>query len=42
MQIDEEDDGKRFKSVFHWDMKSKDGATAPNRQPLVDKVKEEL
>ncbi|XP_057386401.1 nebulin-related-anchoring protein isoform X4 [Balaenoptera acutorostrata] len=35
--IDEEDDGKRFKSVFHWDMKSKDGATAPNRQPLVDK-----
>ncbi|XP_059757103.1 nebulin-related-anchoring protein isoform X6 [Balaenoptera ricei] len=34
--IDDEDDGKRFKSVFHWDMKSKDGATAPNRQPLVD------
>ncbi|KAB0405731.1 hypothetical protein E2I00_001572 [Balaenoptera physalus] len=34
--IDDEDDGQRFKSVFHWDMKSKDGATAPNRQPLVD------
>ncbi|XP_057590930.1 nebulin-related-anchoring protein isoform X5 [Hippopotamus amphibius kiboko] len=30
------DDGERFKSVFHWDMKSKDGAAAPNRQPLVD------
>ncbi|XP_066880711.1 nebulin-related-anchoring protein isoform X16 [Kogia breviceps] len=34
--IDDQDDGKRFKSVFHWDMKSKDGAAAPNRQPLVD------
>ncbi|EPY82180.1 nebulin-related-anchoring protein isoform 2 [Camelus ferus] len=28
--------GERFKSVFHWDMKSKDGAAAPSRQPLVD------
>ncbi|XP_073650061.1 nebulin-related-anchoring protein isoform X4 [Tursiops truncatus] len=34
--IDDQDDGKRFKSFFHWDMKSKDGAAAPNRQPLVD------
>eukprot|EP00069_Balaena_mysticetus_P021133 bmy_03047T0 len=34
--IDDQDDGKRFKSVFHWDVKSKDGAAAPNRQPLVD------
>uniref|UniRef100_A0A8C9CGJ7 Nebulin-related-anchoring protein n=1 Tax=Phocoena sinus TaxID=42100 RepID=A0A8C9CGJ7_PHOSS len=29
--IDDQDDGKRFKSFFHWDMKSKDGAAAPNR-----------
>lgn len=42
VQIDDQDDGKRFKSFFHWDMKSKDGAAAPNRQPLVDEVKEEL
>ncbi|XP_052516684.1 nebulin-related-anchoring protein isoform X6 [Budorcas taxicolor] len=31
-----QEDGERFKSVFHWDMKSKDEAAAPNRQPLVD------
>ncbi|KAM9702096.1 nebulin-related-anchoring protein isoform 8-T8 [Dama dama] len=34
--IDGQEDGERFKSVFHWDMKSKDEAAAPNRQPLVD------
>ncbi|XP_062958084.1 nebulin-related-anchoring protein isoform X4 [Cynocephalus volans] len=34
--IDEEDDSEQFKSVFHWDMKSKDGAGAPDRQPLVN------
>uniref|UniRef100_G3SPK2 Nebulin-related-anchoring protein n=1 Tax=Loxodonta africana TaxID=9785 RepID=G3SPK2_LOXAF len=32
----DEQDGERFKSFFHWDMKSKDGAAAPNRQPLVN------
>ncbi|KAF6317602.1 nebulin related anchoring protein [Rhinolophus ferrumequinum] len=32
--IDEQDDGKRFKTVFPWDIESKEGATAPNRQPL--------
>uniref|UniRef100_A0A4W2G6X6 Nebulin-related-anchoring protein n=1 Tax=Bos indicus x Bos taurus TaxID=30522 RepID=A0A4W2G6X6_BOBOX len=31
-----QEDGERFKSVFHWDMKSKDEAAAPNRQPQVD------
>ncbi|XP_036754800.2 nebulin-related-anchoring protein isoform X1 [Manis pentadactyla] len=30
----DQDDGERFKSVFHWDMKSKDGAAVPNGQPL--------
>uniref|UniRef100_A0A8C6EET1 Nebulin-related-anchoring protein n=1 Tax=Moschus moschiferus TaxID=68415 RepID=A0A8C6EET1_MOSMO len=34
--IDGQEDGERFKSVFHWDMKSKDEPAAPNRQPLVD------
>ncbi|XP_058400016.1 nebulin-related-anchoring protein isoform X3 [Diceros bicornis minor] len=29
---DDQDNGGRFKSVFHWDMKAKDGAAAPNRQ----------
>ncbi|XP_045147414.1 nebulin-related-anchoring protein isoform X1 [Echinops telfairi] len=33
---DEQEDGERFKSVFHWDPNSKDGAAAPNRQPLVN------
>ncbi|XP_006831547.1 PREDICTED: nebulin-related-anchoring protein [Chrysochloris asiatica] len=27
---------ERFKSVFQWDMKTKDGATSPNGQPLVN------
>ncbi|XP_007939799.1 nebulin-related-anchoring protein [Orycteropus afer afer] len=35
-EMDEQEDGERFKSVFHWDMKSKDGEAAPNRQPLVN------
>ncbi|XP_073096491.1 nebulin-related-anchoring protein isoform X8 [Manis javanica] len=30
----DQDDGERFKSVFHWDMKSKDGAAVLNGQPL--------
>ncbi|XP_072596179.1 nebulin-related-anchoring protein isoform X3 [Vulpes vulpes] len=34
--IDEQDEGERFKSVFHWDMKSRDGTAAPNRQPLMN------
>ncbi|KAM9197715.1 nebulin-related-anchoring protein isoform 2-T2 [Dugong dugon] len=34
--MDEQEDGERFKSFFHWDMKSKDGAAAPNRQPQVN------
>uniref|UniRef100_A0A8C0WME0 Nebulin-related-anchoring protein n=1 Tax=Castor canadensis TaxID=51338 RepID=A0A8C0WME0_CASCN len=34
--INDQEDGEQFKSVFHWDMKSKDGAGAPNRQPLVN------
>ena len=38
VQIGGQEDGERFKSVFHWDMKSKDEAAAPNRQPLVDEV----
>ncbi|XP_060027241.1 nebulin-related-anchoring protein isoform X5 [Erinaceus europaeus] len=31
-----QDNGGQFKSVFHWDMKSKDGAVASNRQPQVN------
>ncbi|XP_058154359.1 nebulin-related-anchoring protein isoform X10 [Dasypus novemcinctus] len=31
--INGQEDGERFQSVFHWDLKSKDGAAAPNRQP---------
>lgn len=42
VQIDEQDDGKRFKSVFPWDIESKEGATAPNRQPLENEVREGL
>ncbi|XP_025773543.1 LOW QUALITY PROTEIN: nebulin-related-anchoring protein [Puma concolor] len=34
--VDDQDDSERFKSVFHWDMKSRDGADAANRQPLVN------
>lgn len=40
-QIHDQKDGEQFKSVFHWDMKSKDGTGAPNRQPLVNEVREE-
>ncbi|XP_051002792.1 nebulin-related-anchoring protein isoform X2 [Acomys russatus] len=32
--INAREDGEQFKSVFHWDMKSKDGAGAPSGQPL--------
>lgn len=40
VQIDEQDNGEHFKSGFHWDnMESKDGVTAPNRQPLVNEVR---
>lgn len=42
VQIDGQEDGERFTSVFQWDMKSKDEAAAPNRQPLVDEVRREL
>ncbi|XP_032169168.1 nebulin-related-anchoring protein isoform X1 [Mustela erminea] len=31
--IDDQDEGGQFKSVFHWDMKSRDGTAAPNGQP---------
>ncbi|XP_008049334.1 nebulin-related-anchoring protein isoform X2 [Carlito syrichta] len=34
--IYDQNDGERFKSVFHWDTKSKDEAEAPNRQPPVN------
>ncbi|KAM7074173.1 nebulin-related-anchoring protein isoform 7-T7 [Molossus nigricans] len=34
--VDEQDHGEQFKSVFRWDMDSKDGAAAPNGQPLVN------
>ncbi|KAK2099022.1 hypothetical protein P7K49_024473 [Saguinus oedipus] len=34
--IHDQEDGEQFKSVFHWDMKSKDKEGAPNRQPLVN------
>ncbi|XP_014401852.1 PREDICTED: nebulin-related-anchoring protein isoform X7 [Myotis brandtii] len=34
--VDESDDGGRFKSVFQWDMESKDGATTSNGRPLVN------
>lgn len=36
----DQDDGERFKSVFHWDMKSKDGAAVLNGQPLGNEVRE--
>nr|KAF6425402.1 nebulin related anchoring protein [Molossus molossus] len=35
-QVDEQEHGEQFKSVFRWDMDSKDGAAAPNGQPLVN------
>ncbi|XP_032137564.1 nebulin-related-anchoring protein isoform X9 [Sapajus apella] len=34
--IHDQEDGEQFKSVFHWDVKSKDKEGAPNRQPLVN------
>ncbi|XP_036919787.1 nebulin-related-anchoring protein isoform X6 [Sturnira hondurensis] len=34
--IDERGDDEQFKSVFQWNMASKDGATAPHGQPLVN------
>uniref|UniRef100_A0A8D0NKL0 Nebulin-related-anchoring protein n=1 Tax=Sus scrofa TaxID=9823 RepID=A0A8D0NKL0_PIG len=36
--VDDQDHGERFKSVFHWDMKSKDGAAAPSSQPLDERA----
>nr|XP_008268750.1 nebulin-related-anchoring protein isoform X2 [Oryctolagus cuniculus] len=36
--INDAEDGEQFKSVFHWDMNSKDGAGAPNRQPPVNET----
>ncbi|XP_049620358.1 nebulin-related-anchoring protein isoform X2 [Suncus etruscus] len=32
--IGDQEHSEQFKSVFHWDMKSKEGAAAPTRQPL--------
>ncbi|XP_045438074.1 nebulin-related-anchoring protein isoform X10 [Pipistrellus kuhlii] len=32
--VDEQEDGGRFKSVFQWDMESKDGATTSSERPL--------
>ncbi|CAH6940129.1 Nrap [Phodopus roborovskii] len=32
--INGQEDGEMFKSVFHWDMKSKEGADAPSQRPL--------
>ncbi|XP_047408150.1 nebulin-related-anchoring protein isoform X2 [Sciurus carolinensis] len=34
--VSDQEDGEQFKSVFHWDMKSKDGPDAPHRQPLAN------
>ncbi|KAF6110370.1 nebulin related anchoring protein [Phyllostomus discolor] len=34
--IDERGDDERFKSVFQWNVASKEGATAPDGQPLVN------
>lgn len=42
VQIDDQDDGGQFKSVFHWDMKSRDGTAAPNGQPLMNEVRGEI
>nr|XP_035962111.1 nebulin-related-anchoring protein isoform X8 [Halichoerus grypus] len=35
--IDDQDEGGQFKSVFHWDMKSRDGTDAPDGQALMNK-----
>ncbi|KAF3827928.1 hypothetical protein GH733_001163 [Mirounga leonina] len=34
--IDDQDEGGQFKSVFHWDMKSRDGTDAPDGQALMN------
>ncbi|XP_004412847.1 PREDICTED: nebulin-related-anchoring protein isoform X1 [Odobenus rosmarus divergens] len=34
--IDDQDEGGQFKSVFQWDMKSRDGTDAPNQQALMN------
>lgn len=39
VQIDDQDEGGQFKSVFHWDMKSRDGTAAPNGQPPMNEVR---
>lgn len=33
-RIGDQEHGEQFKSVFHWDMKSKEGAAVPTGQPL--------
>ncbi|XP_036048613.1 nebulin-related-anchoring protein isoform X1 [Onychomys torridus] len=33
--VNGQEDGEQFTSVFHWDMKPKDGAGTPSRQPLM-------
>ncbi|XP_028730968.2 nebulin-related-anchoring protein isoform X4 [Peromyscus leucopus] len=33
--VNGQEDGEQFKSVFRWDMKPKDGAGTPSRQPLM-------
>lgn len=42
IQIGDQEHGEQFKSVFHWDMKSKEGAAAPTRQPLGNEVRNKL
>ncbi|XP_060247484.1 nebulin-related-anchoring protein [Meriones unguiculatus] len=34
--INGQEDGEQFKSVFHWDMKTQDGAAAASRQPRMN------
>ncbi|KAM5271602.1 nebulin-related-anchoring protein isoform 2-T2 [Ctenodactylus gundi] len=34
--VNDQESGEQFKSGFHWDMKSKDGPTAPDRQALMN------
>ncbi|XP_005387839.1 PREDICTED: nebulin-related-anchoring protein isoform X1 [Chinchilla lanigera] len=34
--INDQEDDEHFKSVFHWDVKSKDEASVPDRQPLMN------
>lgn len=42
VQIDDQDEGGQFKSVFHWDMKSRDGTAAPNGQPPMNEVRGDM